>query len=226
MIVSARLRRRWRSPCQSNSSLITTHLGGRRMPPSAGRKSPAKALQYGSIKRAWGSKRYPRCGSCGTVGLEVIELPGGGSRNEHAPNMAPTVQIGIELDDVRRLGVVDAVVEQDAHGGRTAAEDDELNPSIVYNSTIRKRVRELQRRLPLRHGRRLNGATRVKRNIRSIARIDIKRHLFSPIAESREVGGRPASGIAQASADISTTSDRHTAEDENRGRRRHPFAYR
>ena len=145
----------------------------------------------------------------GTVRLEVIKLPRAGSRNEHAPDMAPAVQIGIELDNVRRLGVVDAVVEQNTHGGRTAAEDDELHPSIVHNSTIRKGVRELQRRLPLRHGRRLNGATRVKRNIRSIARIGIKRHLFSPIAESGEVGGRPgpAHRAGHRAPHISTTSD-------------------
>ena len=130
----------------------------------------------------------------GTVSLEVIKLPRGGSRDKHAPNMAPAVQIGIELDDVRRLGIVDAVVEQNAHGGRAAAEDDELHPAIMNNRSIRKGVRELQCRLPLRHGGRLNGATCVERNIRSIARIDIKRHLFSPIAESGVVDERPAPG--------------------------------
>ena len=43
-IVSGSERRRWRSPCQSNSSSITTHLGGRISPSVAGRNSPAKAL--------------------------------------------------------------------------------------------------------------------------------------------------------------------------------------
>ena len=126
----------------------------------------------------------------GSVGLKVIKLPRTRSGDEHAPHMPPAVQIGIELDDVGRLGVVHLVVEENAHGRRIAAEDDKLDPSIVYNSAIRERMCKLQRRLPLGHSRRLNGATRVERNIRSIARIGSKRHLFSPMQSQGRFGGR------------------------------------
>ncbi len=114
----------------------------------------------------------------GPVGLQVIKLPRSGAGHEDAPDVAPAVQVGIELDDVGRVGIVDALVEQDPHCGGVAAENDELHPSIVDDGPVGEGVSELQGCLPLGHGRGINGATSVEGNIRSIARTDIKRHLF------------------------------------------------
>ena len=116
------------------------------------------------------------------IGLKMIELSRAGSRNEYAPYVPPTVQVGIILDKVRRLGVVNVLVEQNSHGRRATAENDELNPSIVSNRTIGERMRELERRLPLRHDWRLMGKTGKKPDIGIIARTGNKRHLFSPLA--------------------------------------------
>ena len=116
MTVSARLRRRWRSPCQSNSSSITTHFGGRTMPSSAGRKSPARALAYGSISRAWPSNRWPFAGLERPVGLEVIELAGPDAGHEDAPDVAPAIRSRDRSSMISagsRIG--DVVVEQHPH---------------------------------------------------------------------------------------------------------------
>jgi hypothetical protein len=49
------------------------------------------------------------------VGLEVIELAMPYPRHEDAPDIPPTVLVGVEGDHLRRLGIVDRVVEQHPH---------------------------------------------------------------------------------------------------------------
>ena len=88
-----------------------------------------------------------------TIGLQVIELPGPRTGHEDAPDVPPAVQIGIVLDDIGRIGVVDVLVEQDPHRGGAAAENDELHTPVMHDGPVRKGVGELQGRLPLRHGR-------------------------------------------------------------------------
>jgi hypothetical protein len=79
-----------------------------------------------------------------SVGLEVIELSRPGAGHENAPNVAPAVQIGVEIDDIARLAGGDVPVQQDPHRPGAAAENDELHPPIVNNGTVRKRVGEPQ----------------------------------------------------------------------------------
>ena len=49
------------------------------------------------------------------VGLKVIELAVAYPRHEDAPDISPTVFAGVEGDHLRRLGVIDRVVEQHPH---------------------------------------------------------------------------------------------------------------
>ena len=45
----------------------------------------------------------PAFGIVRSVGLKVIELSRPHAGNEHAPDIAPAVQVGIELDDLPRI---------------------------------------------------------------------------------------------------------------------------
>ena len=70
-------------------------------------------------------------------------------------------------------GSLGLIVEQDPHRRGAAAEDDELNPSVMYNGPIRERVCEPQRGMSLQHGRCLDRKSRLKANIGSIALIPV-----------------------------------------------------
>ncbi len=119
------------------------------------------------------------------------------------------------------------VVEQDPHGGRAAAEDDELHPSVMHDGPIREGVGKLQCRVPLGHRRCLIGATSVNGNIRSIARTDIKRHLFFTNSRTQESRICQQSKRQAAYCDgISTRSVGRRLKNEFRGAGRQPFAYR
>ena len=143
MIVSESGRLRWRSPFQSNVSSITTHFGGRMTPSSVGRKRPASARAYGSISRASGLKRWPWLRVERAVGLEVVKLTGLEAGNEHAPDIAPAVGLGIEFDDAARLAVVDVSVEQHPHRGGRFAINDKLHAAVAQHRAVGQRVAEL-----------------------------------------------------------------------------------
>ena len=87
----------------------------------------------------------------GAVGLEVVELPRGEPRHEHAPDVPPAVAGGIQRDHLGRLGIVHAVVQQHPHGRGGAAVDDELHArppaggAILKHRAVRQRMAELQR---------------------------------------------------------------------------------
>ncbi len=83
------------------------------------------------------------------IGLDVIQLPRRDAGHEHAPDVAPAVHFGVEVDDVRRFEIVDRVVEQHPHGGGRAAEHGKLHPALAYIRAIGQRLREL----PGRKGR-------------------------------------------------------------------------
>ena len=120
------------------------------MPSSLGRKWPAKRLgvridQPRPAVEALALLRVERA-----VGLEVIELAGADARDEHAPNIAPAVGLAVELDDFRRLAVVDLVVQQQPHRRGRSAEDDKLHAAVVQNRAVGQRVTELQSRVMVR----------------------------------------------------------------------------
>jgi hypothetical protein len=50
-------------------------------------------------------------GIVGSVGLEVIQLPGAQPRHEHAPDVSPAISIGRELDHPGRVAVRDPVIQ-------------------------------------------------------------------------------------------------------------------
>ncbi len=87
-----------------------------------------------------------------SIGLKVIELTGPGPGHENAPDVAPAVQIGIEIDDITRLPRRHVPIQEDPHRRGTATEDHELNPPVVYNSTIRERMCESQDGRAVGHG--------------------------------------------------------------------------
>ena len=120
------------------------------------------------------------------ISLQMIKLARPGARNEHAPDVPPAVQIGIELDDVGGVGIVDALIEQHPHGGRAAAEDDELHPPVVYYRTVRKGMSEFQGRLPLRHGGGLNGAISVSCLRREAGATVPMRRRFDPLQPANQ----------------------------------------
>ncbi len=102
MIVSESGRRRWRSPCQSNVSSTTTHLGGRTTP-SVGRQEPAG--QRAGVRVDQPSLRVEALALAGierAVGLEMVKLAGFEAGNEYAPDIAPAVVCRIEFDELAR----------------------------------------------------------------------------------------------------------------------------
>ena len=72
-----------------------------------------------------------------SVRLEMVELTRPHAGDEDTPNVAPPVQVRVEVDDFGRLAIGRPTVEQHPHRRGRAAENDELNPTIMYNCTIR-----------------------------------------------------------------------------------------
>ena len=85
-----------------------------------------------------------RVGLEGPVGLQMIELARADARHEDAPDVAPAVQLGIEVDDFGRIAIVDAIVQQHAHARGMTAENHELHTAVVQNRPVRQRMREVQ----------------------------------------------------------------------------------
>ena len=77
------------------------------------------------------------------VGLEVVELPRLEVGDEDAPDVAPAVGVGVELDQPGRVAVGDLVVEQHPHSRRVLAEHDELHPVFPQYRPVGQRVAEL-----------------------------------------------------------------------------------
>ena len=190
MIVSARLRRRWRSPCQSNSSLID-HALGRAEDAALGRQEiagqglaigvdqPGLADRSGSPAAARAARR-PGSGKAGPdrhPGTKMLQM----SPQRFRSGSKSMISAGLRI---ARL-----LVEQHAHGRGAAAEDDELHPAIVDNRPVRQGVRELQRGMPLQHGRRLDGAAGVEANTAIIALICVQRHV-PPVRAGPKVTNR------------------------------------
>src|SRR5690606_22513737 len=82
-------------------------------------------------------------GRIGTVRLKMIKLSGAGAWDEEAPDVSPTVDVAVELDDVSRFRVLHTVVQQQAHGGRRAAEHRELHAPVANRGAVGVRVGEL-----------------------------------------------------------------------------------
>ena len=72
-----------------------------------------------------------------SIHLQMVQLPVGHSRDEETPDVAPAIGLRVEGNNLFRFAVVDAIVQQQSHGGGRAAEDNKLHTAIVEERAVR-----------------------------------------------------------------------------------------
>ena len=85
------------------------------------------------------------------VGLEVVQSSGLEARHEQAPGMTPAVGFRVEVNHFGRVTIGHIIVNQQAHRGGGAADDDELHSVLPNGRAERQGVIELQRRMGIPH---------------------------------------------------------------------------
>ena len=96
--------------------VVDHHALGRAEDATLGRQEVARqGLAIGIDQPGLGIEAVAALRFVWPVGLKMVKLARDCPGNEDAPDVAPAIQIGVELDDLRWLGFVDAVVKQHPH---------------------------------------------------------------------------------------------------------------
>ena len=83
--------------------------------------------------------------------LEMIQLSGLQAGDVDAPDVAPSILVRIEVQDLGRFCVVNVIIKQQPHFCGVAAEDNELHPGIANDGAVGQHVSKLKLGLSVSH---------------------------------------------------------------------------